>query len=289
MMTKLFFGLLLLASANLFAQDKPAYRIFDSQGNPATYADMINTISSQQIIFVGELHNDPIAHWMELQITESVYDSHPDLALAMEMFEADDQIVLTEYLTGKILEDHLLKEAKVWKNYATDYKPLIEFAKQHKLPVIASNVPRRYANLVYRRGLPALDSLADEAKNWMAPLPIEVDMEVPSYKNMFAAMGGHEGGDHPVQIVHAQALKDATMAHFILENKKDSNTIIHFNGSYHTQNHEGIIWYVNHYKPGYKIKTVQIVEQDDISKVDESNLGLADFIICVPSDMTKTY
>jgi hypothetical protein len=87
----------------------------------------------------------------------------------------------------------------------------------------------------------------------------------------------------------AQAIKDATMAHFILENYQEGMHFIHLNGSYHSDNYDGIIWYINQYREGLNIKTITTVSQDDIYTLDETNAGKADFIIVVPSDMTKTY
>jgi uncharacterized iron-regulated protein len=280
--------LLVVVLTRVNAQDLPAYKIYSSEGKPSDYSKMIDGAAEAGIVFVGELHNNSIAHWLELKITESIYAENSELVLAMEMFEADDQIVLTEYLDNVIKEDHLLKEAKVWNNYKTDYKPLVEFARKNQLPVIASNIPRRYANLVYRQGLSSLDSLTSEAKQWIAPLPIKIDLELPGYKSMIAMMGSHGDGD-PNNIVYAQAVKDATMAHFILQNKTSSNKVLHFNGSYHSQNHEGIVWYIKQSRPDLKVITIQLLEQKDISTLDNDNLGKADFIIVIPSDMTKTY
>lgn len=267
--------------------DKPAYRIFNREGKSVDYDKMLKEIRKADIVFFGELHNNSICHWLELQVTKDLYSKQQNLALAMEMFEADNQIVLDEYLNGTIEEKHLLKEAKMWENYKTDYKPLVDFAKKNKLKVIASNMPRRYANLVYRKGINALDSLPEEAKKWIAPLPIEVDLELPGYKSLMASDNNHAGSGNPENMAKSQAVKDATMAHFILKNKK--GTILHFNGAYHSKNDEGIIWYLKKANSSLKTVTIHTVEQDTIDKLEESNKNAADFIICVPNDMTKTY
>jgi uncharacterized iron-regulated protein len=186
-----------------------------------------------------------------------------------------------------IEERHLLSEVKVWDNYKTDYKPLVEFAKEKKLEVVASNIPRRYANLVYRKGIQALDSLPAEGKQWIAPQPFEIDLELPGYKSMITAMGPHASAGTAANMARSQASKDATMAYFILKNKKD--LVYHVNGAYHSQNGEGIIWYLKKSKRGIKVATIHVAEQSDIEKLDEENKKVADFIICVPKDMTKTY
>ena len=278
----------LFISLNSLSQNIEPYRIFEGTGKKSSYQKMLKGIKDSRIVFFGELHNNSMAHWLKLQLLKSVFSKDLNLAIAMEMFEADDQIVLDEYLQGVIKEKHLLDESKVWNNYATDYKPIIEYAKLNGIPVIASNVPRRYANLVYRRGFAALDSLSDQSKEWIAPLPIQFDAELPGYKYIIEQMGGHGGGD-PVNMARAQAIKDATMAHFLIRNIKGKDKIIHYNGSFHSQNKEGIVWYVSQSDPSLSIKTIQVVEQDDVGSLHEKNKGLADFVICVPADMTKTY
>lgn len=269
-----------------FAQDKPAYRIFDAEGKEVKYEKMISAAEKADVIFFGEQHNDPISHWLELQVFKSIFEKDKTVALALEMFEADDQVVLNEYINGVIEEKHLLSEAKIWPNYKTDYKPLVEFAKANKLKVIASNLPRRYANLVYRKGINSLDSLP-ESKQWIAPLPITIDLELPGYKSMMSSMGSHGTTGSAENMAKSQAAKDATMAYFILKNRKGK--VYHVNGAYHSQNGEGIIWYLKKSERGLKIATIHVAEQEQLSSLNPENKKLADFIIVVPTDMTRTY
>lgn len=280
------FALCVITVAPAFAQDKPAYRVFNSEGKEVQYSKLIKSLGRAEIIFFGELHNNPIAHWLELEIATSLYGVHPDLVLAMEMFEADDQIVLDEYLGGVIEEKNFLKEAKIWDNYRTDYKPLVEFARENKLKVVASNIPRRYASLVYKKGLEALDSLTPEAQKWISPPPREVNLELSGYKKMINEMKGH--GGNPENLAISQAIKDATMAHFIIANKNDHNIIFHVNGAYHSQDREGIVWYIKKLRPHARMATIHVVEQAETKDLEKGNAGKADFIICIPDNMTKT-
>lgn len=249
---------------------------------------MLRQLEHAELVFFGELHGNAMAHWLELEIARDLYAQSPELALAFEMLEADNQLLLNEYLQGLIEERHWLSEAKLWDSYQTDYQPLVEFARKHRLPVIASNIPRRYANLVYRRGLEALNSLAAEARQWIVPLPVEVDLSLPGYQSMMQAMGenGNHGGAE--QLAHAQAIKDATMAYFILEHK-GKNRLLHINGAYHTRNREGIVWYLQQSRPKLNIRTIETVEQADIRKLQEEHRNRADYIICIPENMTRTY
>lgn len=274
-----------------FKPDQPAYNLFDKKGKEARFKDLVKDAASSDIILFGESHNDPISHWLELEITRSLFDEAGDeLVLAAEMFEADNQLLLDEYLAGLIKTKNFEDEAKLWDNYKTDYKPLVEFAKEKKLKFIASNVPRRYASMVNKGGFEVLNPLTPEAKTLIAPLPIPYDPELPGYKGMIKMMEEAGQGSHATEnLPKAQALKDATMAFFILKNYQTGQKVLHFNGSYHSDNFEGINWYLKNQNPGLKILTITTVAQDTIGNLKEENAGKADYIICVPANMTKTY
>ena len=284
----LFLSLYLLLGTILTAQEKKAFRIFDSKGASTSYDTLLREVRQAEILFFGELHNNPIAHWLQYELLVDYHRTEDaTIVLGMEMFEADNQLIIDEYVQELISQKNFEDEARLWSNYETDYKPLVEYARQNRIPVIATNVPRRYANLVFREGLPALDSLPEASGRFMAPLPIEVDMELPSYQNMLQMMGsGHGGGE---RLVQAQALKDATMAHFIRENLPETGLFYHLNGSYHSDQREGIVWYLRQYGSQLKILTITTVEQEDIDTLKDQHRGKADFIICVPGSMTKTY
>jgi uncharacterized iron-regulated protein len=287
-MKKLFLFLPLLMALVAFKSDKPAYRLYNAKGKMVKYQKMINAAKEADVVFFGEQHNNPIAHWLELQVTKDLYKArNGNLIEGAEMFERDNQLLLDEYLKGEITRSSFEKEVRLWPNYKTDYKPLVEFANKHHIPFVATNVPRRYANIVYKHGFAALDTLSAEAKTYMAPLPIPYSDTVKCYKDMLAMMKqmGHNNPNLP----KAQALKDATMAYSIAQYAGNGKLFLHFEGAYHSDHHQGIIWYLNQYKPGLKIVTISTVEQKDIDTLDEKSLNLADFIVVVPEDMTKTY
>jgi len=290
------FAILLLTTISLqsYSQDKPAYRIFTGEGKKSEYGDMIKDISKADIVFFGELHDDPIAHWLELEVTKSLYDKKgKDLVLGAEMFETDNQLLLNEYLNNVYDESKFEAEVKLWKNYKTDYKPLVELARSNKLPFIATNVPRRYAAVVNKKGFEGLDSLSSEAKKYLAPLPFPYDPEVKCYKDMLSmgGMGGAAGNaaHANTNLPKAQAVKDATMAYFILANWSKGKFFIHYNGSYHSSNFEGIIWYLKKYNPELSIATIETVQQDEIDKLGKESNNISSFVIAIPSSMTRTY
>jgi len=270
-----------------FKSDKPAYHLFNKEGKDVKYEKMVKEVEDADIVLFGESHDNPISHWLQLELTKDLFDIKKDkLMLGAEMFESDNQVILNEYLEGKITQSSFESEARLWPNYKTDYKPLVEFAKVNNLPFVASNVPRRYASLVNKSGFEGLEELSAEAKAFIPPLPIKYDPELNCYKSMMEmeGMGGHITPNFP----KAQAIKDATMAYFIMKNWSKGKLLIHYHGSYHSENFESIYWYLKQANADLKIVTITTVSQDDVTKLSEENTGTADFTICVDEDMTKT-
>ncbi len=269
--------------------ENPAYRIYNDKGKEIPYSKMLKSLLGAEVILFGEYHDNPISHWLQRELaTDLVHRMGDSLVLGAEMFESDNQLLLDEYLDSLITESNFEKEARLWNNYKTDYKPLLHIALDHGLPFIATEVPRRYANLVYREGFEGLENLSPEAKNYLPPLPVKYDPELPGYRKMLdmGDMGGvHAGANLP----KAQAIKDATMAYFILRHWSPGKLFLHFNGSGHSDNYEGIVWYLRQDDPDLKIMTITTVLQEDPDELLEESAGRADFTIVVPETMTRTY
>lgn len=286
--TGLLFLLVLFISSSISAQEKEAYQIFNKKGKEVSYKKMLEACADADVVFFGESHNNAISHWLQLELTKDVYAKKGgNITVGAEMYESDNQLLIDEYFNGHITKKSFKKEARLWPNYKTDYEPVLEFAKKNGVKMIATNIPRRYANLVYRKGLVALDSLSDEAKMFLPPLPIEVDLELSAYKELYEMDMGH--GEVKENFPHSQAVKDATMAHFLYKNYEQGKTFIHHNGSYHSDNFQSIIWYLNKLNSKLKVVSITTVEQEDVEKLEGDNKGIAHFTICVPSSMTKTY
>ena len=273
-----------ICAISVFAQQKPAYILYNAQGKKVSYKKMIKQLAKKDIVLFGEFHNNAIAHWLELAVAKDLSE-YRNLIFGAEMFEADNQQALNNYLLGKISAKGLDSTARLWSNYKTDYAPIVNFAKEKKAPFIATNIPRRYASLVSKKGFEALDTLSALEKTWMAPLPMDYDAQLPGYVKMLEMMGGHGGPNMP----KAQASKDATMAYFILQNFKPGYLFIHYNGAFHSENYDGINWYLKRKQPDLKYATITTVSQKNIKELLAENKGKADYIICVDEDMTNTY
>ena len=265
-------------------QEPVAFKIFNNKGKEVSYKKMTQQLSESDMVFFGELHNNAICHWLELELTRDLFTVKGDqLVLGAEMFESDNQVIMNEYFLGYISQSNFEKEMRNWPNYQTDYKPLVEFAKENGLKFAATNVPRRYASLVSKEGINRIADLPSHSKIYMAPLPIKVDLNLSCYKKMLEMSEGNE------LFPQAQMLKDATMAYFIQNNWSSGELFLHYNGSFHSDNKEGIIFYLKLKNSELNIKNITTVEQDNLEKLDKEHFGKADFIIVTPSRMTKTY
>lgn len=329
------------------AKNIQAYQIFDAQGKKVSYAQFLAAVTAKlqksapqpAVILFGELHDNPMVHWLQYQTTTDLFRVTPYMVLGAEMFETDQQAALNEYLMptdtsaktstmvtpmGAVMGgdphyDRLKKSIKLWPNFYTDYKPLVDFAKAENLPFIATNVPRKYASLVYRGGFAALDTLPAEKKALFPTMPVPYDSSLGCYAEIFKATGGHGGQNLP----KSQAVKDATMAWKIYNNlpnlhygeqvvevasnsKKTTGlspmVFIHYNGCYHSDNHESIEWYLRQEEKAaaavqmrtslpdpMTIITISARMQDDVTKLENENKGAADFIIVTPNNLTRTH
>jgi uncharacterized iron-regulated protein len=272
------------------------YRAYDSQGNPVTLDDIVVAMASTDAVFLGEQHDDAVCHAIEAELFRRAvekYSAKRHVALSMEMFERDVQIVLEEYLKGLITEQHFLSSSRPWGNYKTDYRPLIEIAKAKQLDVIAANAPRRYVNMVSRNGRDSLDSLSAEAKSWLAPLPYPEPSA--AYAEKFNAL--MKGGGDPSamnasnNLIYSQSLWDATMAssiaNYLAKNK--GALVVQLNGSFHTEGRLGTFEQFIKYRPKARGIVVTIRYEDDFQKFDAAkHKGVGDFVILTDAKQPRS-
>ncbi|MCH2022737.1 MAG: ChaN family lipoprotein [Saprospiraceae bacterium] len=274
--------------SNIIAQPQ-AYKLYNQKGKEIAYSKMLKELQNADIVFFGELHNNPICHWLQLEVTRDLYAQENDnLLLGAEMFESDNQLLINEFFLGCISEKNFENETRLWSNYKTDYKPLVSFAKDNNLRFVATNIPRRYASSVFKNGLKKLDNLPKYSKVFIAPLPIIEDYELGCYKEMLE-MHTHGMTSNPKYYPQAQMIKDATMAYFIYGNWSEGDLFLHFNGTFHSNNKEGIVWYLRQFNPNLKILVITTVEQEEVIKLDKEHYRKGDYIIAVPERMGKTY
>lgn len=270
-----------------FSQDKQAYVIFNEKGKKVSYKHLLKAASEAEITFFGEYHNNPVTHWLQYELTKDLAALNGNkLTLGFEMFEADQQQLMTDFLAGKTEEKPFEDSMRLWTNYKTDYRPLVRFAKEKGIVCVASNIPRRIASTTFKKGRAALDSLDVGEYMFMCDKNFPVDTSLSQYKMMLQMSSDHAKG---LNFINAQAIKDATMAHFIDKYWTPNTQFIHYNGAFHTDFDQGIIWYLKRLRPNVTYTTISTVEQEDFKTLDEEHIGRAKFIICVTPTMTKTH
>ncbi|NLN33980.1 MAG: ChaN family lipoprotein [Flavobacteriaceae bacterium] len=290
-MTKyIFFTFFIFQVSFLNAQEVKPFQFYNQKGKTVKFDKMIKDLANYDVVLFGEHHNNSINHWLQLRITKALFEQkNGQLTLGAEMFERDNQTQLNDYLSGKLDEKVLKDSMRLWNNYETDYRPLVDFAKEKKLKFIATNIPRRYASIVARKGLDSLNTVAENEKAWMMKLPVEVTLDTPGYPEMKEMMGDH-AGPTVMNFIAAQAVKDATMAESILENFEVGKLFLHYNGDYHSKEYGGIYWYLKKMNPDLKIAVISVFESEEARlSFDIKEVVPTEFNLVFPSDMTKTY
>lgn len=256
-------------------------RVFDTRRKDfSDFESMLADLARADAVFVGEQHDDPNTHRLELAIVEGLTRRGVPVVVAMEMFERDVQASLDQYGAGTMTEAQFLKDSRPWPRYATDYRPIVEFAKANKLPVVASNVPRRVAADVGKTGLSAVERLGADRRLAARELPCPVS---GSYYHRFVeAMGEHAG--ETSNFYFAQCVKDETMGESVAEAFQKSSgrtAVVHFDGAFHSDYGEGTADAARRRMPGRRIAVVSIMPVADIdaAKPEDGDLKRADYLV----------
>lgn len=270
-----------------------------AQGKQQSFESMLGDLSRADVVFVGENHDHKQGHLLELEILKGVYARHTSMTLALEMFERDVQSVLDEYLNDYITEASFLQAARPWPNYKTDNAPLIAFCKQSKIPVLASNAPRRYVNIVSRKGQEALLELPKMSRSYLPTLPYS--MTIPAeYDRQLTEIftGSHDtqaagksgtpppAMPSPEHMKQAQGLWDTTMADSISRTlRKSRRLVLHINGAMHSDSGYGIVDRLRLARPGLRIRLVTIRPSERYPEPPaELPVSAADFEIVTPAE-----
>lgn len=267
------------------------YKIYDTKTKQFTTIEkIIADCSHANVLFFGEEHNDSIGHYLKNRIFRALHSKYGvNLALSMEMFESDNQLALNEYLAGLMDENRFSKDVRLWSNYK-DYRPMIEFAKQNRIPVIAANPPRRYVTMVSRRGMKSLDSLSKDAKKFLPKLPY--DTLSGRYREKFMdIMKGSPGSGSP-NIYYSQSLWDAAMGNNIFNfwKKNKKKKIFHCVGRFHSDEKLGTVTQLKKRNPKLKILNISCFSDSTFNNPDwEKFKQLGDYIIITNPDVKKTF
>ncbi len=216
-------------------------------------------LSPFDVIIFGELHRHPGIHLAQMQLMQQLHQLRPDLSLSLEQFERDTQAILDAYLAGSIGEQHMRDTARAWDNYPSSYRPLVEYARQHQLSVIAANAPKNAVICVGRKGLEILEAMPEEDRKHVA---IDIDVSDGAYKQKFMDFlnnnSSHGGGSHGSKLSDessaimktmaarsfaAQVVRDETMAESIAlyMQANPQHQLLHLTGQFHSASYLGMV------------------------------------------------
>ena len=220
------------------------HRVYDTRHKQfIDFETLAARLGAADLVFVGEEHNDPATHRMELAILEGLARRRDSVTLALEMFERDVQPLLDRYLAGAATEEELLRDGRPWKNYSVDYRPLVELARTRGWPVVASNTPRPLASLVSRAGLAGLDTVTTPLRSNAAE---QLSCPEDDYYEKFVAVMGDMSAHGPagadaadrrarlLRMYQAQCVKDETMGESVARAWHPGGLVVHYNGSFHS-------------------------------------------------------
>lgn len=263
-------------------------RVYDT--GRSTFADLevlLADIAAADVVLVGEQHDDPNTHRLEAALLEGLHRRGIAPTVSLEMFERDVQARIDAYLAGTMSEAGMLREARPWPRYSTDYRPLVELAKANGWPVVAANVPRRIASAIAKGGRPGMDELPQADRTLMA-----ADLECPldGYFERFAkSMANHPApAQTPEQLrdmteryYWSQCVKDETMAEAIaaaVQGRDRSGPVVHYNGAFHSDFGLGTAERVRRRLPDKRVVIISMLpvasldglapEGDDLQRAD---------------------
>ena len=164
--------------------------IASPSGEKISFEEMAARLTPMRAVYVGESHNNDYHHDLQFRVVKAMYAQNPNLMIGMEMFQRPMQAGLDRFLAGEIDEAKFLKETEYFTRWKWDYRyyrPILLFAREHGLKVIAANSPKEAREKVSRGG--GLDALTEEDRQWVAE---EIDLTNAAHREaVMAVYAGH--------------------------------------------------------------------------------------------------
>jgi uncharacterized iron-regulated protein len=277
------------------------------QGNrtsaPLTVDQLADALKDYDVVFFGEWHDHPGNHLAEMALFRAMHQRSPQLALSLEQFERDVQPVVDDYMAGRIGEEALQRRGRAWNNYPESYRPLVEYAKENALPVIAAEVPTRVVRCVGQEGAEFLSRMRPEQRPWAAA---ELHLDGGAYRDKFfrflAEDNGHGEGAptdmtgaptaSALRSFAAQVTRDDTMAEsiFLSLQKHPGQKVMHITGAFHVEGFLGTVERLKLRGPGLKIAVVAPVEVNDPRhpEIGAQDMGNGNYAVLLRS-LPKSY
>jgi len=281
--------------------DLTSYQLLRADGDMPRVTDLSHAadlLAGFDVVFFGEIHRHAGVHHAQMALFRELYARHPAMSLSMEQFERDQQSVLDAYMAGKIGEVSMAERIELWSNYGTSYRPLVEFAKDHQLPVIAANAPGMVVRCVGIEGPQFLTRMKPDQRPWAAR---ELHLEDGPYKDKFmdfaASDAGHGGdagakpgekrapSDQAIRAFAAQVTRDDTMAESIADHlqKNPGRKVFHTTGYFHSDSFLGTVERLKLRLPNLTVAVITPMENGDDArpKITQGNLKSGTMLLMV--------
>lgn len=242
--------------------------------------DTLKDIAKNRVVFVGENHTSFSSHLNQLKIIKAMYKNNPKLSIGMEMFQKPFQKYLDAFISGSMSEKDMLTKTEYFKRWKYDYelyRPIMLFAQENNIPIIALNIDRDITKLVVSKGL---DALSDKQR---AQVPSSIDFSNTKYKEYLKMVYGmHQSKQFKNfdEFYHAQLLWDESMAKnmvdYMQKHPNTNMTVLAGNG--HVMHGYGI--------PS-RIKRRGIKDYVIAVNMKNPEPGIADYILYPSSVTTK--
>ena len=231
------------------------YQLYTPSGEHIALSKLPIELQQADVILIGEWHTHAGVHRFQTDMLKQLTSYDRSLALSMEQFTRDKQPVVDAYLRGEIGEQYLMKQANAWPNYESDYRPLVEFAKQKNLPVIAANAPKSIVRCIGRQGLDYINKLDDDQRMFIAQA---INTGSSPYKEKFMASMHHGKPEQTEKQFAAQVTWDETMAESIVSYLDDNPgaQVVHVAGKFHIEQGLGTAASILSRNPSLKVVVI---------------------------------
>lgn len=179
-------------------------------GRVVSTAEWLEGLAGYDVIYLGEEHHNRSHIEAALTVLRSLVTRGRRPVLAMEMFGWEGQPALDGYLgTKEPARQEFLEQVgwkQTWGGAFEDYEPLVQFAKDQRLPVLAMNPPKTLIRQVVKLGL----AQAKEQPEWRQwGMEQETIIDAPDYRSrILSQLQACHGGGAPEDY---QTMYDASM------------------------------------------------------------------------------
>ncbi|MDA8099046.1 MAG: ChaN family lipoprotein [Nitrospiraceae bacterium] len=197
--------------------DGGVFRVRD--GKTVSFETMMDDLRTADIIYIGELHDEPELHRLELDIIQALHETDTSFAVGLEMFRAESQKTLDAWVGGTLsLERFLPDYYENWRMPWPLYRDIFLYTREHRIPLIGLNIPDSISDAVAKKGF---DALPEKLRKQLPPgLSCNVD---PAYQRFIRdAYRGHEhrSSSEFLHFCEAQQVWDKSMAFYLLNYRK---------------------------------------------------------------------